>query len=144
MAIVASAPAPEIVLALFCVGLLVVGGTTWSLTCPLAFRLAGPFVAVIAVRLEAGSGAAVVAALLVALGAWLRVRMADATVGFAAFAGVVAVLGDASLWVVATFWLLGAGILLARSMVAAARRRLAGRFSLKTERTQPVSLGPES
>jgi thiol:disulfide interchange protein len=107
-------------------------------------RLAGPFVAVIAVRVEAGSGAALLAALLVALGAWLRVRMADATVGFAAFAGVVAVLGDASLWVVAIFWLLGARILLARSMVAGVRRRFARRSSLKTERTQPVSLGPES
>jgi hypothetical protein len=110
----------------------------------MAVRLAGPLVMVIAVRVAGGTVAAAIAALLVALGAWLQVRLAEASVGLALFAGAVAVLGGARLHVVAAFWLLGAGILLARPMVATVRRRLAGRPSLKPERTPAVPLGPEN
>lgn len=109
----------------------------------MAFRLAGPFLMVIAVRFVAGTGAAALAALLVALGAWLQIRLAEASVGLAVFAGAVAVLGGASARIVASFWLLGVGILLARSAGANVWRRLFGGSSLKAERTTGVPLRPE-
>ncbi len=110
----------------------------------MAVRLVGPFVMVIAVRIAGGTVAAAIAALLVALGAWLQVRLTEASVGLALFAGAVAVLGGARVNVLVAFWLLGAAILLARSMVATVRRRLAGSSSLKVERTPAVPLGPEN
>jgi hypothetical protein len=110
----------------------------------MAFRLAGPLLTVIAARVLAGTAAAALAALLVALGAWLQVRLADATVGLAVFAGAVAILGGASVRVVATFWLLGLGILFVRSMAANVWRRLSGGSSLKAERTPGVPLRPEN
>ncbi len=144
VAIIVSSPAPEIVLALFGVALLVVGGTSWNGSSTMAFRLAGPLLTVIAVRVLAGTAAAALAALLVALGAWLQVRLAEATVGLAVFAGAVAVLGGASVRVVAAFWLLGVGVLLVRSMAASVWRRLSGGSSLKAERTPGVPLRPEN
>ena len=110
----------------------------------MAIRLAGPLGMVIAVRIAGGTVAAAIAALLVALGAWVQVRLTEATVGLALFAGAVAVLGGASVSVLVAFWLLGAAILLARAMVAPVRRRLAGRSSLTPERTPAVPLGPEN
>lgn len=146
IAIVVSSPNSEIVLALVCVALLVVGGAARSApsTSTIAFRLAGPLLTVIAARVLAGTAAAGLAALLVALGAWLHVRLAEATVGLAIFAGAVAVLGGASVRVAAAFWLLGVGILLVRSMAALVWRRLSGGWSLKAERTARPPLRPES
>lgn len=146
LAIVVSSPAPEIVLPLLGVALLLVGGSAWSVTNTrtMAFRLAGPFLMVIAVRVTGGTVAAALAALLVALGAWLQVRLAEASVGLAVFAGAVAVLGGASVRVLVAFWVLGVVILLTRSTAASIRRRLSDPLSLKAERTPGVSLGPEN
>ena len=146
LGIVVSSPAPEVVLPLLALALLLVGGSAWSVTSTstVAVRLAGPFVMVIAVRIAGGTVAAAIAALLVALGAWLQVRLTEASVGLAIFAGAVAVLGGARVPVLVAFWLLGAAILLARATVATVRRRLAGRSSLKPERTPVVPLGPEN
>jgi len=146
IAIVVSSPSPEIVLALVGVALLVVGGVARSAarTSTIAFRLAGPLLTVIAIRVLAGTAAAALAALLIALGAWLQVRLAEATVGLAIFAATVAVLGGASVRVAAAFWLLGVGILLVRSMAARVWRRLFGGWSLKAERTATAPLRPES
>ena len=110
----------------------------------MAFRLAGPLLMVIAVRVLGGTVAAAIAALLVALGAWLQVRLTEASIGLAVFAGAVAVLGGASVRVLAAFWLIGVGILLVRSMTARVRRRFVGARSLKPERAPGVLLRPEN
>jgi len=146
IAIISSSPSPEIVLALVGVALLVVGGAARSAarTSNIAFRLAGPLLTVIAARVLAGTAAAALAGLLVALGAWLQVRLAEATVGLAIFAGTVTVLGGASMRVVVAFWLLGVSILLVRSMAASAWRRLSIGSSLKAERRPVVPLRPEN
>lgn len=146
LGIVVSSPAPETVLPVLGVALLLVGGSAWSVasTRAMAFRLAGPFLMVIAVRVLGGTVAAAIAAILVALGAWLQVRLTEASIGLAVFAGTVAVLGGASVRVLAAFWLLGVGILLFRSVAASVRRRLFGGSSLKPERAPRILLRPEN
>jgi hypothetical protein len=110
----------------------------------MALRVVGPLLMVIAVRVVAGTGAAALAAVLVALGAWLQVRLPEATVGLAVFAGAVAVLGGANVRMLACFWLLGVGILLVRSGGASVWRHLFRRSALKAERTTGLPLRPES
>jgi hypothetical protein len=144
VAVVIFAPAPEIVLALLSVVLLVVGGTAWNATHPVALRLTSPLLAVIVARVLGGPGAAVLAALLVFVGAWLRVRVSEATVGLAVFGVAVAILGGASARVVGAFWLLGLGLLLARSIATSAGRRQRARLSLTHERPPTSSLRPEN
>lgn len=110
----------------------------------MALRLAGPLLMVIAVRVVAGTGAAAIAALLVALGAWLQVRLPEATVGLAVFAGAVALIGGASARMIVCFWLLGVCTLLVRSGGASVWRYLFRRSALKAERTSGAPLRPES
>jgi hypothetical protein len=140
LAIVVAAPAPEIVLALLAVVFLLVGGTTVARPgVPAALRWSGPVVAVILARLSAGTGAAMLAALLIGLGALLRITLIEATSGLAVFGVGVAVLGGASPALILAFWLLGAGLLLARRAAGAARTRIARAF-LTAERTPDRSL----
>ena len=139
LAIVVSAPAPEIVLALLAVVFLVAGGTVVTWQAPATFRWSIPVAAVVLARLGAGTGAALLAALLVGLGAWLRIGLVEATAGLAVFGVGVAILGGASLSLILAFWLLGACLLLGRHAVAAARTRIASRF-LTAERTPGRSL----
>ena len=110
----------------------------------MALRLVGPLLMVIAVRVLGGTAAAAIAALLVALGAWLQVRLLEATVGLAAFAGAVAVVGGGNVRVLAAFWLLGVGIIVARSAAATVRRRFSRASSLKPERAPSLPLHPEN
>ena len=135
-----AAPAPEIVLALLAVVFLLVGGTIVGRPGVLAaLRWSGPVVAVILARLSAGTGAAMLAALLIGLGAWLRVTMIEATSGLAVFGVGVAVLGGARPALIVAFWVLGAGLLLARRVASATRNRIARAF-LTAERTPDRSL----
>jgi hypothetical protein len=124
VAIVVSAPAPEVVLALLGVVLLVVGGNGWSRAQPVALRLTGPLLAVVLARALGGTAAAALAAFLVLVGAWLRVRVPEATAGLAVFGVAVALLGGASAKVIGAAWLLGLSLLLIRSLAVAAGRRL--------------------
>jgi hypothetical protein len=144
VAVVVSAPAPEIVLALFGVVLLVVGGTAWSWAQPVALRLTGPLIAVILARVLGGTAAAALAALLVIVGAWLRVRVAEATAGLAVFGVAVTLLGGASAMIVGASWLLGLGLLLVRSIAVGAGRRLRTASSLTAERPPTTSLRSEN
>jgi hypothetical protein len=144
VAVVVFAPAAEIVLALLGVVLLVVGGTAWSWARPVALRLTGPLLAVVLARVLGGPAAALLAALLVVVGAWLRVRVPEATAGLAVFGVAVTILGGASARVVGAFWLLGVGVLLARFIAAGAGRRLRAGSSLTAERPSTTPLRPEN
>lgn len=143
-AIVVSSPTPEIVLALLGVAFLVVGGTAWNGSQPIAIRLAVLLLSVILARVFAGTAAAAMAALLVVAGAWLRVGVAEATAGLAVFGLAVALLGGASARVVAAFGLLGLVILVIRSVAAGVGRRLRGRSLLTAERASTAPLRPEN
>jgi len=138
-AIVMSAPAPELVLALLAIAFLVVGGSVAALKGPAALVWSGPVVAVILARVFAGTAAALLAALLIALGAWLRIGLIEATAGLAVFGVGVALLGGATVSLIFSFWLLGAGLLVAGRAGTAARARLARAF-LTPERTDGRSL----
>ena len=139
VAIVVSAPAPEIVLALLGVVLLVVGGTSWSRAQPVVLRLIGPLLVVVLARVLGGTAGAALAAFLVLVGAWLRVRVPEATAGLAVFGVAVALLGGASPKVIGASWLLGLSLLLVRSIAVAAGRRLSRRSFLTAE-NHPESL----
>jgi hypothetical protein len=132
------------VLALLGVVLLVVGGTAWSWARPVALRLTGPLLAVIFARALGGPAAAALSALLVVAGAWLRVRVAEATAGLAVFGVAVTILGGASAKVVGAFWVLGFGLLLVRSIAVGAGRRLRAGRSLTAERRSTAPLRPEN
>jgi len=115
---------PEALLALGGVALLVAGGTTWSKDGQWpVFRRVLVFLTVIALaRWVAGPAAAALTALLLALGAVLRVRLAEGITGLAAFGGAVALLGRASLRLVLVFWLVGLAIIAVQTLARRLRR----------------------
>lgn len=99
---------------------------------------------IIVARLVFGPAGAAVAAVLLTIGAWLRLRLPDAVVGFALFGGVVALLGSASPRLALIFWAIGLSIVLLRRLAARLWRRVCDRRSLTAETTTAVSLRPES
>jgi hypothetical protein len=81
------------------------------------------FVAVIILaRVAAGPAAAAIAAFLLALGACLRVRLADGVVGLSVFGIVVAALGGVSLRLALAFWTTGLAIIALRTLISRVRR----------------------
>jgi hypothetical protein len=146
VAVVVSSSEPELVLGLLGLVLLVAGGATWtkSRRRALPFRIVLSLAMVVTTRLVLGPSGAALAALLLALGAWLRVRPADAVWALAVFGGAIAVLGDASLVLVLVFWILGFVIAVLRPFVVRMSVQLATRRFLSAERTKPVGLDPEN
>ncbi len=87
----------------------------WLQKWPLLTRLLVPLSVVILARVAAGQAAAGIAALLLALGALLRVRIAEGVVGLAVFGGAVALLGGASVRLALAFWFAGLTIIALRA-----------------------------
>ena len=132
-------------LGLLVVGLLAVGGrvrTGGPGSVPI--RVLVSIGTVILARLALGTSGAALAAILLALGAWLRLGFSDAIVGLAVFGGVVALLGSASLRIAAVFWALGIAAVLVRSHAPLLWRRAFRRRALIAEKAQPSPLAPES
>lgn len=126
LAVVVFSESPEAVLGLLAVVLLVVGGATWrapgrsSIVVPILVSLG----TVVLVRLAAGPAAAALAALLLALGALLHVRLWEGVVGLATFGVAVALLGGARVGLILAFWLVGLAIVALRLLMARARSTL--------------------
>ena len=99
---------------------------------------------IVLARLALGPSGAGVAAVLLTMGAWLRLRLPDAVVGLALFGGVVALLGSASPRLALVFWAIGLAIVLLRRLAACVWRHVCDRRSLTVETTKAASLGPES
>ena len=106
-AIIVSMGEPLVVAGALAAAILVVGGVTWSASPP-AVRLVVAVAVLVLARLAAGPSGAVTAFVLCAVGALLRVRLSDAALGLALFAGAVSLLGGADHRLLATFLLLGA------------------------------------
>jgi hypothetical protein len=145
-AVIASALDPPTVLALVAVTLLVAGGSVWSASrgWMLPVRILASLGIVALARYAAGPAAAAVVAVLLALGAWLQVRVGVAISGLAVFGGAVALLGRARLSVVLLFWLVGLTLVVLRPVAAWLRRRLPLRASLTIEKPDGLPVGPES
>lgn len=112
LAVLVLSESPAALLALLCVALVVVGGTAWTgVRGSLLTRLLVPLSVVILARVAAGQAAAGIAALLLALGALLRVRIAEGVVGLAVFGGAVALLGGASVRLALALWFAGLTII---------------------------------
>lgn len=124
-AVLVSSAAPGPVVTVLIVALVLVGGTARTTPGPRAVRLFGPLLCVLLARLALGPLAAALAGVLLALGAWLRIRPADTTTGLAVFGGVVILLGGASAQLVFAFWLLGLAVLALRDVTSRIRRRAA-------------------
>lgn len=120
---------PPTVLAMIGVMVLVAGGSIWS-----GGRA----------RYAGGPAAAMVAAVLLALGAWLQVRAGVAISGLAVFGIAVVLLGRARLSVVLLFWLIGLGLVVLRPAAAWVRRRVPLLASLTIEKTDGHPVAPES
>ena len=99
---------------------------------------------IILARLALGPAGAGAAAVLLTMGAWLRLRLADAVVGLALFGVVVALLGGTSPRLALVFWAIGLAIVLVRRLAARVWRQVCDRRALTVETTKAVSLGPES
>jgi hypothetical protein len=125
LAVLVLSDSPAALLALLGVALVVVGGTAWtgvrgsSLT-----RLLAPLVVVVLARVAAGPAAAGIAALLLALGALLRVRIEEGVVGLSVFGGAVALSGGASFRLALGFWVAGLAIIALRAAANRVRRVL--------------------
>jgi hypothetical protein len=141
-----SSPEPELVLGLIGIVLLVIGGATWTPggRSPVLLRIVLSLATIVLARLALGPSGAALATLLLALGAWLRLRPTDAVLGLAVFGGAVAAVGGASPGLVIVFWILGLAIALLRPLAVQIARRLAQRRFLMVERTKAARLGPEN
>jgi hypothetical protein len=147
VAIILTSPEPVLILGLLGIGLLVIGGSTWTkggVPRALAVRLLITFGVVVLVRLASGTQAALLAAAFLALGAWLRVRLGEAVMGLAGFGLLIAILGAASARLMLVFSAIGLVSLVARHLAADLWRRVSGRGSLKPERAKAAALGAES
>lgn len=146
VAVIVSSPEPVLVLGLLAITLLVIGGTTWAGTAPhrLPIRVLVSIATVVIARLAFGTVAAALAALLLALGAWLRVRMGEAVVGLAVFGIAIAFLGGASLRLVVAFWAIGLAVLGLRHVATRVWRRFSTRRSLSAEKPGTPPLAAES
>lgn len=126
MAVVAFSESPEALLGFLAVVLLVAGGATWrapgrnSILVPILISLG----VVVLARVAAGPAAAALAALLLALGALLHVRLWEGIVGLATFGAAVALLGGAHVGLILAFWLVGLALVALRLLLARARSAL--------------------
>lgn len=145
-AVIAASLDPPTVLALIAVMVLVAGGSIWSggRNWILLVRVLASLAAVALARHAGGPAAAVVAAVLLALGAWLQVRAGVALSGLAVFGVAVVLLGRARLSVVLLFWLVGLGLVVLRPAAAWVRRRVPLLASLTIEKTDGHPVAPES
>ena len=146
VAIILTSPEPVLVLGLLGIIFLVVGGTTWTRggQGALPSRLLVSFAAVVLARIAFGTLGALFAAVIEALGAWLRVRLADAVMGLAVFGLVIAFLGAASARLVLVFWAMGLAIIVLRHLAVSLWRHVSARRSLTPERTKAAALGAEN
>jgi hypothetical protein len=146
LAVIVTSPDPPVVLGFLGIALLVVGGTTWMRGKPgsVLIRLLISLGAIVLTRLALGPLAAGAAAVLLAVGASLRLRLSEAVVGLALFGGVVALLGGARPRLALVFWAIGLAIVLLRRLALRAWRHVSDRQSLRAETSKAVSLGPES
>ncbi len=146
LAVIVSSRRPELVLGLLGIALLVAGGTAWTRDGPGAvpIRVLVSVGAVIFARLAFGTSGALLAFVLLVLGACLRLRLTDAVAGLALFGGVVAFLGDASLRLALAFWACGVATVLLRALAPAVCRRVFRRRSLIAEKTKAAPLVSES
>jgi len=144
--VIASTLDPPTVLALIAVIVLLTGGSIWSLSRNwiLPARILASLGAVALARYAGGPAAAGVVAVLLALGAWLQVRVSVAVTGLAAFGVAVVLLGRARLRVVLLFWLAGLGLVMLRPAAAWLRQRVSLRASLTIEKADRHPVAPES
>ena len=98
---------PLVVAGALAVAILVVGGVTWPASRATPIRIVVTAAVLVLARMAAGPSGAVIAFVLVAAGALLRVRLRDAALGLALFAGAVSILGGADRRLLAAFLLLG-------------------------------------
>jgi hypothetical protein len=145
-AVIASTLDPPTVLALIAVMVLLTGGSIWSVSRNwiLPARILASVGAVALARYAGGPAAGAVVAVLLALGAWLQVRVGVAVTGLAVFGFAIAILGRAAPSVVLLFWLVGLGLVVLRPLTTWVRRRLPPRASLTIEKTEGAPVGPES
>lgn len=136
---------PAAILGLFAVVALVIGGVAWTAGGRRAtwVRVILPVSALIAARIGDGPAAAALGAFLLALGASLRTRTEEVTLGLAFFAGMVVFLGGASPRLLLVSWALGAALVAVRAVAAAMWRGLRRLPILKSEKTGPVFLNSE-
>jgi hypothetical protein len=135
MALLISDPEPAGLLGVAGAGVLLAGGlaartrVVWVqlLTC------AAP---VVLARIVAGPGVAILVAVIVAAGWWLRVARSDAILGLAVFGIGAAVVGMASLRLFAWFWALGA---LSVAVTCLLRRRRDRRLSDESSTALPLA-----
>ena len=106
-AVIVSMGEPLVVAGALAVATLVGGGVTWSTLRPTPMRLVVTAALLALARLSAGPSGAAIAFVLFAAGALLRVRLSDAALGLALFAGAVSILGGADHRLLAVFLLLG-------------------------------------
>lgn len=143
---VAASLDPPTVLALIAVMVLVAGGSIWSggRNWILLVRILASLATVALARYAGGPAAAIVAAVLLALGAWLQVRAGVALSGLAVFGFAVVLLGRARLSVVLLFWLVGLSLVVMRPAAACVRRKVPLLASLTIEKTDGHPVAPES
>lgn len=143
---VAASLDPPTVLALIAVMVLVAGGSIWSggRNWILLVRILASLATVALARYAGGPAAAIVAAVLLALGAWLQVRAGVALSGLAVFGFAVVLLGRARLSVVLLFWLVGLSLVVMRPAAACVRRKVPLLASLTIEKTGGHPVAPES
>jgi hypothetical protein len=144
--VVAASLDPPTVLALIAVMVLVAGGSIWSggRNWILLVRILASLATVALARYAGGPAAAIVAAVLLALGAWLQVRADAALSGLAVFGVAVVLLGRARLSVVLLFWLAGLSLVVLRPAAAWVRRKVPLLASLTIEKTDGHPVAPES
>ena len=98
---------PLVVVGALAVAVLVGGGVTWSAPWPTPVRLVLTATVLVLARLSAGTSGAAIAFVLFVAGAVLGVRLCDAALGLALFAGTVSILGGADPRLLGAFLLLG-------------------------------------
>jgi hypothetical protein len=134
-ALLVSNPEPAVVLGSAAGVVLLIGGSVSSAHHRLA-RALGCVAAVVGARLIGGPLLAVLVALLIAVGWWLRIKPSDALIGLATFGFGAATAGMASPSLFVSFWGLGVLTVAAASLFRRLRSRgLAG----ETRPTAPLA-----
>jgi hypothetical protein len=146
VALIVSSDSPQMLLAVSAAVVIVFGGICWSATATYPPAVRGLVIAVplLAARSALGQGGALLVGLLVALGAWLRLRLIDGVRGLALFAAAIVVLGGATPQLLLCFWLLGLTTVVMRCAWSRVRCRLAARAILADENARSTRLGPEN
>jgi len=136
---------PAAILGLLAVGALAVGGVVWTAGGRQAawvrvLLLAGILATV---RIAVGPAAAALGAVLLMLGALVRIRTDEVTLGLAVFGGIVGVAGGVGARLLLAFWVLGVALVALRAGAAAVWRDLRKLPLLKSEKARMVLLDPE-